>query len=221
MKDAACRSYGSPAERPWLDVRGVGCPACCSRPRCDQPPAGLIQKMFHDRQRPTRSHVRHTRPSAPRFPLGDQAAHDWPGRRLGSRGGYQASIFRRTAGSSALSSGIDVNNLADSIGVDGVPAEPELVLSGQQQTLLIALNEKDPKAAKMYLGALHVFQQRANPDRLALAAHGLRELMEKLPKYVDIPARGQAKSQPTLYVKVRELADSWGTSHRKILHRRV
>ncbi len=39
----------------------------------------------------------------------------------------------------------------------------------------------------MYLGAILVFGQRGNPDAIALAAHGLRELMEKLARHLNVP----------------------------------
>ena len=43
-----------------------------------------------------------------------------------------------------------------------------------------------------------------NPDRLAQAAHGLRELMEKLAKYVDVPV---VNKPPSLKERVRVLAE--------------
>lgn len=90
------------------------------------------------------------------------------------------------------------------------PTQPELVLSGQQQALLAALRERDQQAEVMYAGALYVLRQTANPDRIALAAHALRELMEKLPEHLDVPAHGvSAKGQASLNVKVRELASHW------------
>ena len=61
------------------------------------------------------------------------------------------------------------------------------ILAGQQQALLTALIEKDPHLGVMYLGGLHVLRQEGNPDREALAAHAIRELMEKLPQFVDVP----------------------------------
>ncbi len=39
----------------------------------------------------------------------------------------------------------------------------------------------------MYLGATMVRNQSANPDTMALSAHGFRELMEKLPRLLDVP----------------------------------
>ena len=52
-----------------------------------------------------------------------------------------------------------------------------LELSGQQRALYEALSGKDERLAGMYLGSLLVLRQIENPDLLALAAHGLRELM--------------------------------------------
>jgi hypothetical protein len=80
-----------------------------------------------------------------------------------------------------------------------------LTLSGQQQALYAALIEKEHRLASMYHGALAVFGQHNNPDRLALAAHGLRELMEKLPRYLNLPT----ETQPKLTEKLRSLNQSW------------
>jgi len=84
-------------------------------------------------------------------------------------------------------------------------ASEVLMLSGQQQALYAALVEKERRLASMYHGALAVFGQRDNPDRLALAAHGLRELMEKLPRYLNLPT----DTQPKLAEKLRTLNQSW------------
>lgn len=98
------------------------------------------------------------------------------------------------------------------------PAQPELVLTGQQRVLAAALREKDQQVETMYLGALHVFQQPANPDRLALAAHAVRELMEKLPEHLDVPSHDKpSKRQPSLNVKVRELADQWSVVEAEVV----
>ena len=69
-----------------------------------------------------------------------------------------------------------------------------LQLSAQQRALYEALAEQDKRLAGIYLGSLLVLSQLENPDSLALAAHSLRELMEKLPKYRDLPA---AKKPPS------------------------
>jgi hypothetical protein len=86
----------------------------------------------------------------------------------------------------------------------GVP-DP-LRLSGQQRALYQALSEKDDKLARMYSGALTVLGQSQNGDRLALAAHGLRELMEKFPLVLGIEIKAQKES---LKAKVIELQECW------------
>lgn len=84
--------------------------------------------------------------------------------------------------------------------------EALLHLSGQQRGLYEALAEKDIKLASMYYGAIKVISDGSNPDRLTLAAHGLRELIEKIPSYLDIQIKAGAES---LKVKVRELEGQW------------
>ena len=86
-----------------------------------------------------------------------------------------------------------------------------LQLSGQQRALYEVLSEKDERLSGMYLGSLLVFRQVENPDSLALAAHGLRELMEKLPRYLDLPV---ATRPPSLKEKVRSLSKSWSNAER-------
>ena len=88
--------------------------------------------------------------------------------------------------------------------------EPQQVqLSGRQRTLYEALSEKEQSLADMYLGSLMTLQQTGNPDSLALAAHGLRELIEKLPRYLDAPVN---TNSPSLKGKVQELAQSWNNA---------
>jgi hypothetical protein len=41
----------------------------------------------------------------------------------------------------------------------------------------------------MYVGAVVVLQQRENPDRIALAAHGFREMIDHLPTAVGLRVR--------------------------------
>lgn len=101
--------------------------------------------------------------------------------------------------------------MSDSGGEHAGAASPTagIVLAGQQQALLTALIEKDPQLGVMYLGGLHVLQQEGNPDREALAAHAIRELMEKLPQFIDVPTREKSTKPVSLGVKVRELSDYW------------
>ena len=70
-----------------------------------------------------------------------------------------------------------------------IPIESSMVVefSGQQLALYKALAKKNILLATIYSGAISVYGQNTNSDRLALAAHGLRELIEKLPRYLDMP----------------------------------
>jgi hypothetical protein len=57
--------------------------------------------------------------------------------------------------------------------------------------ILAALTEKHERLRVMYLGALYVLRSD-NPDRFALGAHSIRELIEKLPDHVDLPAAARS-----------------------------
>jgi hypothetical protein len=83
----------------------------------------------------------------------------------------------------------------------------QIALSPLQQQVLAALSERSTKLADMYLGAIAVFQQPGNPDRVALAAHDLRELMEKAPKYLDLDM--PSKNRPSLNQTVIDYAKKW------------
>ena len=66
------------------------------------------------------------------------------------------------------------------------PMSP-LVLDARQQQVLDALREKETDKYPLgdwYSGALYALQNKYNPDRIAQAAHSLRELLEKLPRVV-------------------------------------
>lgn len=82
------------------------------------------------------------------------------------------------------------------------PVEP-FQPDGPQQSLYEALIAKSSELGSIYIGALMTLERRDNPDRLAQAAHGLRELMEKLPKYLDLPIQNRS---PSLKEKVRDLS---------------
>jgi len=87
------------------------------------------------------------------------------------------------------------------------PAEGSLVkLTNQQNALHDALTRNDVDLGNMYLGTLFVLAQTENPDRLALAAHGIRELMDKIPYYFDIQITAQKES---LKPKVNEIETEW------------
>jgi hypothetical protein len=55
-----------------------------------------------------------------------------------------------------------------------------LQLTERQRAVAHSLHEKDCLFGDMYLGGLRVLADQSNQDRFALAAHALRELMEKL-----------------------------------------
>jgi hypothetical protein len=58
----------------------------------------------------------------------------------------------------------------------------------------------------MYGGTLFVLRNTSNPDRIAQAAHSLRELLEKLTRILDMPI--QAKP-PSMMEKIRPLEKTW------------
>jgi len=90
---------------------------------------------------------------------------------------------------------------------DGLGDSRETVpLDAQERALSDALAAKDPRLAQMYLGAITVLMQVNNPDRLALASHGLREVMEKIPRYIDVET---AALDEKLGEQVRTLEDVW------------
>jgi hypothetical protein len=82
-------------------------------------------------------------------------------------------------------------------------------MSVQQLALHAALEERSADLARMYVGALIVLSNPDNPDRLPQAAHSLRELMEKIPRYIAVETRA---SRESLRVKVRELEDHWNNT---------
>jgi hypothetical protein len=61
----------------------------------------------------------------------------------------------------------------------------------------------------MYLGAVTALSHTDNPDHLAQSAHSVRELMEKIPAFLDIQMRAH---QESLGSRVRELEDRWQTT---------
>jgi hypothetical protein len=61
------------------------------------------------------------------------------------------------------------------------------VLTESQDRLCQLLFEKNQLLSNMYKGSLLILSQLDNPDHLALAAHGMRELMEKFPIIADVP----------------------------------
>ncbi len=85
---------------------------------------------------------------------------------------------------------------------EGLPRE----LSAQQRAVLSVLATKNQRLATMYLGAQYVLRQHDNPDRMSLAAHAMREVMEKLYHYIDVPVPARP---PSMKEKVRALREEW------------
>lgn len=77
-------------------------------------------------------------------------------------------------------------------------------LTDQQSKLLRLLESLSPEIAQMYYGALRVLSDESNPDRLALAAHGIREIIEKMPKHFDVPIGSQLN-----WGRVDDLKRNW------------
>lgn len=79
-----------------------------------------------------------------------------------------------------------------------------LELSGTQRLLYQSIEKRDIELAQMYIGALYALSQEQNPDRWALAAHGIRELMEKMPRIVDV-----IPQQTNVLPQIDPLAAKW------------
>lgn len=89
------------------------------------------------------------------------------------------------------------------------------VLSGRQAALVDALGDRD-ELVTFYLGARRVLQDEANPDRHAQAAHSIRELLEKVPEYFDVPLGSAGR---TMKSEAKNLSKSWsGAIKRSACH---
>jgi hypothetical protein len=75
-------------------------------------------------------------------------------------------------------------------------------LDPKQNKIWKAVFELDPDLAEIYRGALSVLSIDGQPDRMALSAHGIRELMEKIPKFLYVPIKA---NQESLKSKVNNL----------------
>ena len=78
-------------------------------------------------------------------------------------------------------------------------------LSGPQQRLYEALADYSDSLAARYRGAIHVLESSVIPDRFAMAAHNLRELMDGLPEVINVPKRGGFRLKPA----VNKLDEKW------------
>ncbi len=76
----------------------------------------------------------------------------------------------------------------------------------QQFKLYSDLNRLSSNLGSMYYGAVLALGQIHNPERFVLAAHCLRELMEKIPQYINVEMKAHSE---TLKQKVIEVGDLW------------
>lgn len=91
------------------------------------------------------------------------------------------------------------------------PRRATASLSGRQLALHRALGELHQSLATYYEGALAVLDNTI-PDRLSLAAHAVREIMDKLPRFIDLPVEA---SHATLGNKANNLRDEWERLRKK------
>ncbi len=82
-------------------------------------------------------------------------------------------------------------------------------LSGRQLALHRALGELHPSLSTYYEGALSVLAG-AIPDGLSLSAHAIREIMDWLPRYIDLPVE-----HTTLGTRANNLRGEWGRLEKK------
>lgn len=75
-----------------------------------------------------------------------------------------------------------------------ISIKPEGELTGQKLILHTALVKRNVELSKMYLGAHTVLCQSNNPERYIHAAHSLREIIEKLPLYLEISKKKKGAS---------------------------
>ena len=59
-------------------------------------------------------------------------------------------------------------------------------LSGRLKELYIKLQDKSQSLADMYYGGIFALSFSDNPEYLSQAAHSFRELMDHLPRYLDV-----------------------------------
>ncbi len=95
--------------------------------------------------------------------------------------------------------------------LDASLPEATIGWGARQLALHRALGERHQNLAVYYEGALGVPGHSINPDHLSHAAHGIRELMVKLPIYADVDMQAH---QESLKGKVNQLHDAWEYARR-------
>ncbi len=88
-------------------------------------------------------------------------------------------------------------------------------LTDRQLTLFQSITKMNVDIAKdianWYIGSFFILADEDNPDRIALSAHGIREMMEKFPRLVDVPTK---RSNEPIFNEVRILANNWEKTKR-------
>lgn len=79
-------------------------------------------------------------------------------------------------------------------------------LDPRQSRILKSLFELNPDLAEIYAGALSILSIDGQRDRMALSAHGIRELMEKIPEFLSVPMNS---SKEKMQNKVNNLQDKF------------
>jgi hypothetical protein len=82
----------------------------------------------------------------------------------------------------------------------------QVELSGERQALYEALFRRSERIARMYLGAYYALRDSLNPERFVLAAHCIRELMEKVPEIVAVSTPAHSER---LGAKIAELEHAY------------
>jgi len=88
--------------------------------------------------------------------------------------------------------------MAESISTESAEPQDPKVGAGpsiprQRVVLLEALRERDARLAAIYDSVIRVMYAGDLPDQLSLAAHGMRELMERLPLAFDVPIHEKSR----------------------------
>lgn len=85
-------------------------------------------------------------------------------------------------------------------------------LEGRQLAVFTALKEQDDNLAAMYRGAVMAAAVMGNPEHLVQASHSVRELLEKIPRFLGMDVSAQRESMGQ---EVRRLEDAWADLHKK------
>lgn len=63
----------------------------------------------------------------------------------------------------------------------------QIRLDARRRRILEHLQSHDMMVAKIYEGAINVLQNTNIPNRVNYCAHGIREIIDKLPEHIDAP----------------------------------